>query len=315
MSVKTERPQVRTAQDLERKYALLLNSGTAIKQTETGLVKVNNILSEFIAATIGDLETLQDQLDGQLDTWYGDYHPTLLTEPTTSWQVSEYDDHVGDLFYDNSTGITYKFSEESGVYSWEEVDSSLMSEILAMANSAKDTADNKRRVFVSQPTPPYETGDLWLNDQELYVCQIARQTGSYTSGDFIIATKYTDDTVALSAQQAAAIAQQKALDVEATTDTLKLNFEKRLVLDDDTVIDEKYSTITFEDGSIVFSAGDARIKMVIDNDSIEFRDAQSNKILASWSAEEQIATSTTLNLGNFAFIPRDNGSLGFRKVN
>jgi hypothetical protein len=312
MSVKTERPQVRTAQDLERKYALLFNMETAIKQSEAGLVKVNNILNEFIAATIGDLETLQQQLDGQIDTWYGSEEPTLLNEPASSWQVSEYSDHIGDLYYNNNNGLTYQFSENNGTYSWTQIDSSLMSEILSMANAAKDTADNKRRVFVTQPTPPYDTGDLWLNNQELYICQIAKQSGSYTSGDFIIATKYTDDTVALSAQQAAELAEEKALDVEAKHNSLQLNFDKRIILNDDTVVDEKFSTIAFEDGAIKLAAGDSIIKLVIDNDSIEFQD-ESGNVIASWSAISGATRTSELLLGNFAFIPRANGSLGFRK--
>ena len=312
MSAKTERPQVRTAQDLERKYAELLGMTTAIKQSEVGLVKVNNILNDFIAATIGDLETLQQQLDGQIDTWYGSYTPTLSNEPANSWQVSDYPEHIGDLFYDNSSGTTYEFTEDNGTYLWLQIENSLMSEILSMANAAQDTADNKRRVFVTQPSPPYDTGDLWLNNQELYICQIARQTGNYIDGDFIIATKYTDDTVALSAKQTAELAEEKALDVEATANTLKLNFDKRIKLNDSTVVDEKYSSITFENGAIKLAAGDSIIKLVIDNDSIEFQDDSGN-IIASWSAISGTTKTSELLLGNFAFIPRDNGSLGFRK--
>ena len=312
MSAKTERPQVRTAQDLERKYASLFGMETAIKQSETGLIKVNNILNEFITATIGDLETLQQQLDGQIDTWYGIEEPTLSNEPASSWDVSEYSDHLGDLYYNSSSGSTYQFSEDNGTYLWEQVDSSLMSEILSMANAAKDTADNKRRVFVNQPTPPYDTGDLWLNNQELYICQIAKQSGSYTSGDFIIATKYTDDTVALNAQEIAELAEEKAVNLKAEHDSLQLNFDKRIKLNDSTVVGEKYSTITFEDGAIKLATGDSIIKLIIDNDSIEFQDDSGN-VIASWSAISGATRTSELLLGNFAFIPRANGSLGFRK--
>ena len=314
MSTRTERPFVRTAQDLERKYAGLLGMETAIKQSEAGLLKVNNILNEFITATIGDLETLQKQLDGQIDTWYGSETPTLLNEPASSWNVSDYPNHVGDLYYNKTVGTTYEFVENNGTYSWDQIESSLMSEILSMANAAQDTADNKRRVFVVQPTPPYDVGDLWLDNQELYICQIARQSGSYLSGDFIIATKYTDDTVALSAQETAEQAEEKALNVEATAKTLKLNFDKRIILNDDTVVDEKYSTISFEDGAIVFAAGDAVIKLRIDNDSIEFQDANNNTF-ANWSASDSSSNTTTLNLGNFQFKVRtDNGSLDFNHI-
>ena len=276
MSAKTERPQVRTAQDLERKYAQLLSSGTAIKQTEVGLIKVNNILNEFISATIGDLETLQAQLDGQIETWYGSYTPTLLNKPASDWNVSDYPNHVGDLFYDNSTGKTYQFSETDNVYSWDEINSSLMSEILSMANAAADTADNKRRVFVVQPTPPYDTGDLWLNNQELYVCQIAKESGSYTSGDFIIATKYTDNTVALSAQDIAEQAEERSINLKKEHDKLQLNFDKRIILNDGSELATNPSTITFEDGAIVFAAGNSIITNTTNNYGMELKKNSEN---------------------------------------
>jgi hypothetical protein len=317
MSVKTERPQVRTAQDLERKYAALFGMETAIKQSQTGLIKVNNILNDFIAATIGDLETLQNQLDGQIDTWYGSYEPTLLNEPVSNWQVSEYNDHVGDLFYNNNTGATYQFTEDNGTYSWNQVESSLMSEILSMANAAKDTADNKRRVFVTQPVPPYDTGDLWLNNQELYICQIARQSGSYTSGDFIVATKYTDDTVALSAQDIAEQAEEKAVNLKAEHDKLQLNFDKRIILNDGSELATNPSTITFEDGAIVFAAGNSRVRIRIDNDSIDFQKVENgvSVTFASWSASDKSSSTTTLNLGDFQFkVREDNGSLDFNHI-
>ena len=274
MSAKTERPQVRTAQDLERKYAQLLSSGTAIKQTEVGLIKVNNILNEFISATIGDLETLQAQLDGQIETWYGSYTPTLLNEPASGWQ--DYSQHIGDLFYDNSTGKTYQFSETDNVYSWDEINSSLMSEILSMANAASDTADNKRRVFVVQPTPPYDRGDLWLDNQELYVCQIAKESGTFASGDFIIATKYTDDTVALTAQETAEIAEQRSINLKAEHDKLQLNFDKRIILNDGSELATNPSTITFEDGAIVFAAGNSIITNSTNNYGMELKKNSEN---------------------------------------
>jgi hypothetical protein len=154
-------------------------------------------LNEFIAATVGDLDTLQAQLDGQIETWYGSYTPTLSNKPAVDWQVSDYPNHVGDLFYDNSTGKTYQFNDS---YLWEEIESSLMSEILSMANASQDTADSKRRVFVVQPTPPYDVGDIWWTANELYRCRLGKQEGDvFAQTDWINDLKYTDDTTAISA--------------------------------------------------------------------------------------------------------------------
>ena len=61
-------------------------------------------------------------------------------------------------------------------------------------------ANQKRRVFVSTPTTPYDVGDLWINNEELYRCKTALSSGSYNSGHWVKAVKYTDDSVAQSAK-------------------------------------------------------------------------------------------------------------------
>jgi phage-related protein len=50
---------------------------------------------------------------------------------------------------------------------------------LSDAAKAQDTADHKRRVFVTQPVPPYDLGDLWSQgvNGDLLVCTIAKATG------------------------------------------------------------------------------------------------------------------------------------------
>lgn len=323
MSTRIDKPHLRTAEQLERKYNFSTMEKN-IKLSETSIVKVNNTLADFINAAIGDLETLKDQLDGQIETWYGSGIPTLSNEPAINWNVSSYPDHVGDVYYDRDSGNAYKFTVEDNVYSWNNLGSSLMSEVLSIANAASDTADSKRRIFTIQPVPPYDVGDIWIKDigsntGEIYICQIPRASDdTYVIGDFIIATKYTDDRTALDAQEIAAQARQKAVDLETEQGRLALNFSEHIVLNDGSVEEGKKSKITFDDGAITLSTNESGIKLYMDNDSIEFRKAD-NTILGSWSAATEKATSTELNLGNFAFIPRKDSSgnftsLSFRKV-
>jgi phage minor structural protein len=48
-----------------------------------------------------------------------------------------------------------------------------------------NTVDQKRRVFVTQPTPPYDVGDLWANGQTVYRCKTAKTSGqSFSSSDW-----------------------------------------------------------------------------------------------------------------------------------
>lgn len=63
-------------------------------------------------------------------------------------------------------------------------------------NERIDTADSKRRVFVSTPYPPYDIGDLWVQGTsgDIMRCKTARASGSYYASDWIKASKYTDDS-------------------------------------------------------------------------------------------------------------------------
>lgn len=65
-----------------------------------------------------------------------------------------------------------------------------------------------------------------------------------------------------------------------------------------------------EEGTIEFGQTDSQYKLVVDNDGVTIY--QGTKAISYW--EQNSFTVTRLNLGNFAFIPRENGSLGFRKV-
>lgn len=191
---------VRTAQDLERKYNLA-NIDRLEKNYELqkyGLTKVENELNNFVEATTQNLEDLQDQVDGNITTWFSSGVPTLNNFPASDWQtVTDKNNHLGDLYYNKDTGYGYRFSLENSVYSWISIKDTDVTQALALANAAQDTADSKRRVFVTQPSPPYDVGDLWLRNQELYRCQTSKdEEQSYEANDWIVATKYTDDTVA-----------------------------------------------------------------------------------------------------------------------
>lgn len=193
-----DRSVVRTAADLERKYNLSQLAGAArnIETNSESLIKVQNELNDFISSTTGSLEEIQKQIDGSITTYYYSGVPTLSNLPASEWPVEEYKNHIGDLYYDKDTGYAYRFvlDGETNVYEWLELSDSSVSEALALANQAKDTADSKRRVFITTPYTPYDKGDLWLNNNELYVCINSKSSGSYISNDFDKATKYTDDT-------------------------------------------------------------------------------------------------------------------------
>jgi len=191
--------RVITTQDLERKYDLgrLVKDRQALELQRDTLTKVENELLSFVDSTTSTLENLQDQVDGNITTWFFSGVPTLSNQPSSEWVSDEIKQrHLGDLYYDQDTGYAYRFTFDIE-YSWVKLADSDITEALAIANSAKDTADAKRRVFVVEPTTPYDIGDIWLDNGEMMRCSVARESGAFNSNDWIIATKYTDDTVAL----------------------------------------------------------------------------------------------------------------------
>lgn len=194
---KQDRQGVRTATDLERKYDLasLVGVKRAVENNVEGLNKTNTMLEEFMTSTLGTINELQSQIDGNITTWFYSGVPTLSNLPASEWTTDELkNNHLGDTYYDQDTGFAYRFGLCDGEYKWITILDNDVAEALAVANEAKDTADGKRRVFTDTPTVPYDEGDLWIVDDELYVCHTTKESGTFSAGDFRKATKYTDDT-------------------------------------------------------------------------------------------------------------------------
>lgn len=161
----------------------------------------NKKLEDFADAVTSEIGNLQSQIDGQVQTWFDSYIPTSSNAPANTW-VSTIDknNHLGDLFYivDNpdSGGRAYRWALVDGVYKWVLIEDEDVAKALADAAKAQDTADGKRRVFVSQPIPPYDVGDLWAQGEygDLMRCRSARSSGYYSSADWEKASKYTDNS-------------------------------------------------------------------------------------------------------------------------
>ena len=70
---------------------------------------------------------------------------------------------------------------------WHEIADSDAVRALQSAAKAQDTADGKRRVFVVQPTPPYEVGDLWAqgsgDGKDILKCKTAKTAGQTFAQD------------------------------------------------------------------------------------------------------------------------------------
>lgn len=166
---------------------------------------------------------LQNQVDGAIETWFYEGVPTLENAPAISWKTDKDKEiHLGDLYYDNKTGKAYRFAKDSNTYKWTIITDTDIAKALSDARMAQKTANGKMKVFSVQPTTPYQVGDIWVNatypsdgstyKNEVLRCQTNKAAGSqFAIGDWIKASKYTDDTVANAAKKAAEDAQKAAL--------------------------------------------------------------------------------------------------------
>ncbi len=157
-------------------------------------------VSDFAETVTKSVADLQNQIDGQIETFYYDYEPTLKNIPASDWTTE--DDkkkHEGDLFYWKSKGYAYRFFKDGDTWKWQLVQDTDVTKALRTASFAQSTADSKCRVFLTQPTPPYDTGDMWNQGQngDILTCVVARGEGaSYVETDWQKLNKYTDDETA-----------------------------------------------------------------------------------------------------------------------
>lgn len=153
---------------------------------------------DFINNTLpGLLSEIQAQLDGQIEQFFETYDPTMSNAPAKDWTTTELkENHLGDLFYNTNTGAVYRFVKENGTYKWQQLSDDEVANALALANEALELAKDKNRIFTSTPYTPYDVGDLWVQGSNggIMRCKTARASGSYTSSDWEVATKYTDDS-------------------------------------------------------------------------------------------------------------------------
>lgn len=182
-----------------------ISQGTAISILDTSVSSIVNTM----------LPELQSQIDGVINTWFYDGEPSLLNVPANSWL----DDttklaHVGDLYYDKTTGYGYRFAYEDIVddpdmgiiFSWVIISDVDVVKALADAAKAQDTVDGKRTIYggATIPLPSrvngsatiyVAEGDIWIPSANVasYVAgEVYRCTNpSSTPTVWVLATRYT----------------------------------------------------------------------------------------------------------------------------
>ena len=123
---------------------------------------------------------LEKQNDKKAETWYQG------TDPSVDWKTTaDKKGHQGDLWYDTQNQKTYIY----GVNGWEETKTNPPDDVF-------DKIDGKAQIFIVQPIPPYNVGDLWFNNEtsDIMTCVRARATGNFDSTEWEKRNKYTDDS-------------------------------------------------------------------------------------------------------------------------
>lgn len=164
-------------------------------------------LANAVTAIDGDIANLQSQIDGNITSWFYNYAPTTSNPPASSWTTLDMKiAHIGDLFYDSTTGYCYRYQVKSSAadpthptqndFEWVQISDEDIAAALAVAQAAQDTADSKRRIFITQPVPPYDIGDTWMmgTTGDIKTCINSRTSGSYVASDWSKLNKYTDDS-------------------------------------------------------------------------------------------------------------------------
>ena len=252
MSAKHDVPRTRTAEDLERKYDLAGMKKTVEMVADT-LNKVNRNLTDFVNLIVGSLESLDGTVDGQIVAYFYNGVPGQETYPTVDWGDS-YDNHIEDIYYDRDEGKVYTFRKTQGEngtsYEWVLTDSVDKIRAMAIANATIDTKDNFRRIFLEQPKPPYDNGDLWLKTAEIYVCQVSKpSTEEYEEKDFILSTSYAGDTLAFKVGNELQVLKGTVLTIQENSDSYRREITD-LEAEMGTLVEQTESRLRFEINSI-----------------------------------------------------------------
>lgn len=181
-------------QTVSQNYATKNELKTTTDATNKNAADLTNAINKFNT----DVNNLQGQIDGAIETWFYEVDPTDENEPAVNWNTDDLKKvHLGDLYYNTVYGYCWRYQLQNGSYSWSRITDVDVTKAIADAAAAQTTANSKKRIFVTTPNPPYDVGDLWTQGStgDIMRCQTAKTSSqSYAAADWVKASKYTDDT-------------------------------------------------------------------------------------------------------------------------
>lgn len=164
---------------------------TEIKDASGEMTQIKQTI-DGIEVSVGDLEykveSLEKQTDGAIEKWFYPGVPGPDQLPESNWKTDQDKySHLGDLYYDENTGIAYRYITKDNQYLWVIIEDA---DIIAALEAVK----NNNRTFIDQPKTPYKVGDLWIAEKDyeetgikqddIVVCIITREEGQFDINDW-----------------------------------------------------------------------------------------------------------------------------------
>lgn len=178
------------------------NTNVELLSIKSVVGQLGNDLEKLSDKANSEQKEVQSQINNTITTYYRykDPNENGSNDPSVNWTTDEQKKaHDGDLYQNVRRNHCFRWADTGEGYEWVRITDSGLINALSMAIYARDTANSKSQTFTQRPTPMYNVGDIWTEGPsgDLYVCIKSRgDTESYSKDDWILATKYTDDTFA-----------------------------------------------------------------------------------------------------------------------
>lgn len=176
------------------------NTNVELLNIKSVVGQLGNDLEKLSDKADSEQKEVQSQINNTITTYYRYKDPgeRNSNDPSVDWTTDEQKKaHDGDLYQNVRKNHCFRWADTGEGYEWVRITDSGLINALSMAIYARDTANSKSKTFTQKPTPMYNAGDFWTEGPsgDLYVCIKSRSdTESYSKDDWILATKYTDDT-------------------------------------------------------------------------------------------------------------------------
>lgn len=289
-------------EDLERKYNL---SGLqkSLELNKNSIVRIDTVQKNLLDLILLSLKGFD--AFGDIELWFYQGTPGLNTKPYTDWVDPS--THHGDLYYDKDSGKVYQFNNE-----WVVQTEKNFIQAMAITNAEIDTADNHRKAFLSIPQPPYDNGDWYIKDEQLYICQLSKIEGQpYEENDFIVASQYVKGTIATKLDNEIKVVAGQVLTIKESVDsfviTLDTDYYTKTEIDTNGVSKVKTSTgFLFNETGLTISKSGKPISTTITEDGVIIKKNGVDTFIANATGLKIIGGTITGSTGIFGDITLDN---------